>query len=422
MSDLLVENVILPDGDQGDVLILGGVIDRIGPGLIPPPGTPRLQGRGRLAIPGGVDMHVHFRTPGGEHKETLLTGALAAAKGGITTVGDMPNTSPPTTTLARLEEKIALAAGAAVQVLFNFGAEPGQVGQLDRAAAHPRVKAVKVYLGPTTGTGGVVADVADEYFQAAARLDLPVMVHAEDPALIQAAAGFHPPEAAYHHLLRPAEAELSSVRRALNLAARHGNRLYLCHITQAEVVELVEQSPIRDRVFVEVSPHHLLLSTQNMDEPLPNRLKVNPPLREEAQRQALWAMLAGRVDGLGSDHAPHTLAEKELPYSQAPSGLPGVEYLLPLALDWWASGEFDLARMAALTSGNVSRFLRLNKGRLAPGLDGDLVLVNTESRWHVAQGDDRVVSKCGWTPYAGRLMRTRPEVTVAGGRVVYSLK
>jgi dihydroorotase len=261
--------------------------------------------------------------------------------------------------------------------------------------------------------------VASQVFRLAAELDVPVMVHAEDIGTIERAAARYPHDVYHHDSLRPLQAELTAVDQALALAEEHGARLYICHVTSAKVLERVEASGIRGSVFVEVCPHHLLLSTQSIASPLENRYKVNPPLREEAERAALFAELTRRIDGLGSDHAPHTLGEKGHGYDEAPSGIPGVEYLLPLAVDWWRRGVFDLDRLVALTSGNVARFLGLSKGVLQPGADADLVLIDPERHWILGKDGDAVRSKCGWSPYLGRALRGRPEVTICGGRVVY---
>ncbi|MDH4120079.1 MAG: dihydroorotase family protein [Deltaproteobacteria bacterium] len=419
MNHLFVHHVELPSGGRGHLWLENGKIKAVGTDLSPPPGVPVEDGHGWLALPGAIDPHVHFRQPGGEHKETLLTGSAAALKGGVTTAADMPNTNPHTTTLAHVEQKAALSQGAGVNLLFNLGAEPGSLEQLPLAAAHPQVKALKIYLGPSTGTGGVKADFADEVFALAARLNKPVMVHAEDPEIIRQQSALHPHDVFHHHLIRSLEAELSAVTRALELAARHGTRLYLCHITSAQAVALAQAHPARDRVMVEACPHHLLLSVEGMADPVPNRFKVNPPLRPEALRAELWSKLAAGIDVLGSDHAPHTLAEKEQPYDLAPSGMPGVEYLLPLALNEWAQGTFSLERLMDLTSGNAARFLGLNKGKLAPGFDADLVLVDTHRRWRVGEDGDRPASLCGWTPYQGRVIRGRVERTLVGGVIVY---
>ncbi|HKI99874.1 MAG TPA: dihydroorotase family protein [bacterium] len=422
MSDLLIRNVRLPDGSAGSVRVHDGRIAALGPAVQATPEVPVLEGGGRLVLPGAIDMHVHFRQPGGEHKETLLSGARAAVKGGTTTCADMPNTSPRTTTLAALEAKVALAAGAPANLLFNFGAEPDNADEVRRAAAHPAVKALKIYMGPSTGQGGLPPDDVQAHFRLAAELDLPVMVHAEDLERIEANAARHPHDAYHHHLLRSSEGELAAVRQALDWAREYGVRLYLAHCTVPGAIRLAEESGIRERVFVEVCPHHLLLSVESIAPPVENRYKVNPPLRTEAERAELYACLGKGIDGLGSDHAPHTLAEKEQPYDQAPSGIPGVEYLFPLALDWWRRDAISLERLIALTSGNAARWFGMPKGAVAVGADADLVLMRPDAEWTIAEGDDQVASQCGWTVYGGRHLRGRPEVTLVSGRVVYDLK
>ena len=419
MADLLLSGVTLPEGNVADVRVAGGLIAAIGPGLDAPAGVPRVEGAGLLALPGAIDMHVHFRTPGGEHKETLLTGARAAVKGGTTTCADMPNTSPPTTTLEALEQKLTLAEGSPANLLFNFGAEPGNLAAVREASRHPAVKALKIYMGPSTGVGGLAPEAVEAHMRQAAELGLPVMVHAEDMEMIAANDAAFPHHARHHGDLRGLDAELSAVRHALVVARAHGTRLYLAHVTSDDVLQAVRQSGLGEQVLVEVCPHHLVLSSADIAEPAENRYKVNPPLRSPEERAALFAGLSGGIGCLGSDHAPHTMEEKERPYDDAPSGIPGVEYLLPFALTWWREGRISLERLIALTSANAAAYLGLNKGALAPGRDADIVLVDAEEQWRIGADGDAVASKCGWTPYAGMAMRGRPKITIVGGRVVH---
>lgn len=418
-DDLIIKGIRLPSGESSDILVGGGLIREVGPGLTAPEGAGRLEGGGRLALPACIDMHVHFRTPGGEHKETLLSGAEAAAKGGVATCADMPNTTPPTTTMERLRSKMALAGGAAANLLYNFGCEPDNLEQVALAAAEPQVKALKIYLGPTTGIGGLAPAAVEAHFRQAARLDLPVIVHAEDMESIAAAQGAFPHDVEHHCQLRSLEAELKGASQALGLAKSHGVRLYLAHCTSARVLELVRESGLGERALAEVCPHHLLLSTADIAPPAENRFKVNPPLRPPDEREALFAQLAQGVGCLGSDHAPHLMEEKERPYGEAPSGMPGVEYLLPIALNWWREGVITLERLIELTSARAARFFGLNKGLLEAGRDADIVLISPESQWRIGEGSDRIASRCRWSPYQGMAIRGRPEVTIAGGRITY---
>jgi dihydroorotase len=415
----MISDVRLPDGRTTDVLIRAGHIAEIAE-RIPASGCPTLAGRGRLLLPAGIDFHVHFRTPGATHKETLFSGARAAVKGGTATCGDMPNTQPPTTTWARLEEKVALTADLPAQVYCHFGAEPDNFAEVRRAAGHPRCKALKIFMGPSTGHGGLAPDAVAAHFRNAADAGLPGIVHAEDVDLIHAAAPRFPHDARHHGDLRPLAAELSAVRLALELAKRYPVRLCIAHTTSARVIELAEASGIRERIFIEAAPHHVLLASEGIVPPDDCRFKVNPPLRPEAERAALAARLAEGIDGLGSDHAPHTLAEKRQPYDDAPSGIPGVEYQFPLAISWWREGRISLPRLIELTSGAAARFFGLNKGRLAVGAEADLILVDPDAVSSVGRGEDRVASRCGYSLFEGMTLRGRVELTLVAGRVAWS--
>lgn len=420
MPTLLIENIRLPTGNLACIWIRQGRIAAVGARLEAPPQAARLDGRGWMALPAAIDLHVHFREPGEEHKETLWSGSRAAVKGGVATCGDMPNTRPPTTTLRALEDKLERAEGCPAHLYFHFGAEPDNLAEVRAAARHRRVKALKVFMGPSTGHGGLAPEVVEAHFRQCAEIGLPVIVHAEDLDVIQGQAGRHAPQAARHGNWRPLEAELAAVRQALALAAKYPVRLCLAHNTSARVVELAERSGIRERVFVEAAAHHLVLAAEQIVPPEDNRYKVNPPLRPEFERAALFRRLADGIDGLGSDHAPHTLAEKAQPYLQAPSGIPGVEYQFPLALSWWRQGHIALERLMDLTSGNAARFFGLNKGALEPGKDADIVLVDPDARWTIGADGDAVASKCGWTLYDGMAVHGRVEATIAAGRVVWT--
>lgn len=429
-----------PDGTAGEIAVVDGRIAQLGAQVHPPAGAHRVEGRGRLILPGAVDPHVHFRCPGEEHKETLHSGAEAAVKGGVTTCMDMPNTYPPTTTVQALEAKLRLGEGAACHLYYHFGAAVGNLEQVRLAVRYPQVRAMKIYLGPSTAQEALSPEWIRRHMRQAAELGLPVIVHAEDPAWLAAHRNHWPADVYHHAALRGLEAELLAVEQVLHWSEEYGTQLCLAHVTSPHVVEAVlrHERPLAQveafhpnsaalpkldvrTVWLEACPHHLVYATVDIAPPLENRYKVNPPLRDPAQREGLCAALrAGQIAFLGSDHAPHTLQEKQGDYTQAPSGMPGVEYLFPWALRWWRAGWWDTTRLIALSAGMAATCFGLsNKGRLVPGADADLVLVNEQRPWRAACGTDRVWSRCAWTPYEGQAFPARPEMTIVAGRVVW---
>ncbi len=399
-----------------------GRIDRIDPHLRVPSQTPLLKANGRLLLPAALDGHVHFRTPGAEHKETLLSGTQAAVQGGVALCADMPNTMPRTTTLQALQQKIHLAQGAPCHLLFHFGAEADNLDQVRQAAKLDCVKALKIYMGPSTGQGGLAPEHVEKHFANAADIGLPVIVHAEDLEWIVSHAQEEAnPDVKAHHRLRGLQAELNAVSQALEWATRYQAKLHLAHSTSAQVVELAAKSGLGKNVLVEACPHHLALSVEDIAPPQENRYKVNPPLRPRSEQQALFACLPKGIDCLASDHAPHTLQEKQTPYAQAPSGIPGVEHLFPLGITWWQQGKISLERLIDLSSANLARFWGLNKGVVAEQADADLVLLDPHKNWRIGRGEEgRIASKCAWSVYDGWEMRGKIEATIVSGKVVYS--
>ncbi len=382
-----------------DILIQGEWIVAVGPGL-DAAGAEVLHCAGLVALPGGIDAHVHLREPGAEHKEDFTTGTCAALAGGFTTVLDMPNTPVPTTTLEAFRAKAALAeAKACCDVGLFFGATPTNT---DEAAKATQAIGLKVYMGSSTGDL-LVADLADQlrvFEQYPA--DRMLAVHAEDEDAVRLfSTGERRP---------PICAELS-VSRALALARYTGRRLHICHASTA--VELAAIGLARSqgvRVTVEVSPHHLYLS-RDVETRLEARAVMNPPLRRQADRDGLWQAL-DQVDLIASDHAPHTPAEKAGP--KPPSGVPGLETTLPLLLDSVAAGSLPLARLVELIGSGPARVFGLpHKGRLAPGHHADITLVDLNRRTTLGE---RLYTKCGWTPFEGMTVRGSIARVILRGR------
>jgi len=370
---------------------------------------------GLHVLPGIIDSHVHFREPGLEHKEDLSSGSRGAVLGGVTAVVEMPNTVPPTTSPEALLDKLDRASGRVFcDIGFFAGATPGNVGRLAELESSPGCAGIKLFMGRSTGGLLVDSDAAiRDVLRAATRR---VAVHAEDEARLVEREQLRGSDPARHPVWRDAESARLATERVLRLAIETGCRLHLLHVTTAEELELLARH--RDVASVEVTPQHLLLSAPDCYRELGSRAQMNPPIREERHARALWeGVLGKRVDTIASDHAPHTLEEKARPYPESPSGMPGVQTLLPLMLDAANAGRIGLERVAELCSAGPARVLGLRgKGRLEVGADADLTVVDM-ARTRVLE-DGWIASRCGWTPFAGRRLRGWPRLTILAGRVV----
>ena len=371
--------------------------------------------KGLTTIPALIDPHVHFRAPGGEEKEDWKSGAIAALHGGVTTVCDMPNNTPPCTSLEALLEKKKLidaqlkSVDIPLRYELYFGADKTRFDEIGAASKHCR--ALKIFMG--CSTGGLVIDTdeaLDEAFACAAKAGMLVAVHAEDEALLelkrQEFANSTDPAA--HSLMRPREAAIKATAKALKLARRHNTPLYILHMSTKEEVELVRAAKKQGlEVYAEVTTHHLFLSDQDYAH-YGTFVQMNPPLRSKEDQEALWEGIRdGTIDTIGTDHAPHTVADKQLPFGQAPSGIPGVEFRLPLMLNAVHEGRLTLERLIELTHTNPRKNFKLPE-------NDDVVLVDLDKELVVT--DEMVKSKCGWTPYKGRKLRGWPEYVVLGGR------
>lgn len=354
-----------------------------------------------IALPALIDPHVHFRTPGQEYKEDWRSGALAAFRGGISTVFDMPNNIPPCVTLQRIQEKKKLIDSQLqlpLRYALYLGADREHLDEIEQAKSE--VIGIKVFMASSTGTLLIDDDeVLDEVFKKAAQQGLVVAVHAEDEETLR----LHRRETrdvADHSKMRPNLAAAIAVERAIEKAKKYRTRLYILHMSTKEEVVLVERAKKEGvDLFAEVTPHHLFLSEEDYPR-WKTLVQMNPPLRSKADQEALWDGIArGVIDTIGTDHAPHTFEEKRLPFGQAPSGIPGVETLLPLMLDAVNKGWLTLDRLSALTYYNICKIFRL------PFHD-DVVWVDMDLEKEVSV--QNLQSKCQWTPYEGRRLKGWP--------------
>ncbi len=391
------------------------------PALQPGPDERVLEAGELWLLPGMIDSQVHFREPGLEHKEDLETGSRAAIAGGVTSFLEMPNTRPATIDRAALEDKLERAADHAwADHGFFIGATPDNAPELPALERLPGVPGIKIFMGSSTGT--LLVDEDEALRAVLASGTRRVAVHAEDePRLrrLKKELGPQVDHARWHPRLRDPECARLAVERLVGLAREAGRPIHVLHTNSLQEMELLAPYAGDDRVTVETTPQHLLLTAPECYDRLGSHAQMNPPLREKEHAAALWrALEAGVIDVIGSDHAPHTLEEKKRPYPQSPSGMPGVETVLPVLLDCVQQGRLKLADLVRLYCETPARLYGIrSKARLEPGHDADLVLVDPKERWTVRGVE--LQSRAGWTPWEGHELQGRVHSTLLRGRVVY---
>ncbi|MCE3237523.1 MAG: allB [Gammaproteobacteria bacterium] len=363
------------------------------------------------ALPALIDPHVHFRTPGHEYKEDWCTGAKAAIQGGYTTVFDMPNTLPPTVTEDYLQKKKALINQQLQEVniplryqLF-FGADKHHLDEIVKVK--DAIIGIKVFMGCSTGNLVIDDDESlEKVFRIAADNDLLVAVHAEDEHLLQQRKLQFQDRKDYavHSEIRNVMVACRAVKKAIALTERYHTRLYILHVSSSDEIRLIDHAKQAGLpVYAETTPHHLFLDTASYST-LKGRAVVNPPLRLASNRAALFeAIHAGIIDTIGSDHAPHTPAEKERAYGECPSGMPGIETTLSLLLNAHYENLLSLEEIVSLTSKRAREIFNLPK-------NNDLVLVDLKKE--ILISEKNLKTKCGWSPYAGQILH---------GAAVYTL-
>ncbi|MCI0752401.1 dihydroorotase [Teichococcus vastitatis] len=406
---------VLPWGEaRADVGVRGGRIALIGDlGAATAPEV--LECRGLHVLPGLIDPHVHLRDPGDPAVETIPTGTRAAILGGITAVFDMPNTTPAITSQEALETKRAYIQGKAwCDIGFYVGAGKGNIAALAELELEPDVCAIKVFAGSSTGDLLVEDDATLERVMRSGRRR--VAYHSEDEYRLQerkplyAAGGPHK----LHAEWRDVECALLGTRRLMALAHETGRPAHILHVSTAEELDYLRD--FRDIATVELLVNHLSQTDEAYDR-LGGYAVMNPPIREARHMAAAWAAVAdGRVDCIGSDHAPHSRANKEKPWPQTAAGLTGVQTLVPIMLDHVNAGRLSLTRLVDLMADGPARvYGALNKGRLVAGYDADFTVVDMKHRRTIE--NSWIASPCGWTPFDGQTVTGWPVMTVIRGHV-----
>ncbi|MGX1100106.1 dihydroorotase [Amorphus sp. MBR-141] len=405
--------VVTPSGrEEADVGVIGGRIAAIGT-LSATVASETIDCRGLHILPGVIDSQVHFREPGLEHKEDLESGARAAVLGGVTGVFEMPNTAPNTTTAETLADKVRRGTGRmSCDFAFWVGATAENIDALPALERLPGSAGIKIFMGSSTGTLLVEDDATlDKVMRAISRR---CAVHAEDEPRLRDRKGLRVEgDPTSHPVWRDPEAALMATRRLVGAARKAGRRVHVLHISTAEEMDYLVDH--KDVATLEVTPNHLTLTVDEDSARLGSLMQMNPPVRDASHRERIWAAIRdGLVDVLGSDHAPHTLDEKAAPYPGSPSGMPGVQTLVPVMLDHVANGRLTLERFVDLTSAGPQRIFGIaRKGRIALGYDADFTIVDLKRRETIT--NDWIATKAGWTPYDGRTVTGWPVGTIVRG-------
>ena len=405
-----------------DVVIRGSRIDRVGMGPVPADAQV-VDLAGCHLLPGLIDDQVHCREPGLTHKATLASESLAALCGGVTSFLEMPNTNPPTTDRAALAEKKRIAAATChVNYGFYLGATNTNLEEIRRVGP-AEACGIKVFMGASTGNMLVDDPATLEAIFSESRL--PVATHCEDSPMIWEAErrareryGDAVPMSA-HPEIRSAEACFKSSSLAVGLARRHGTRLHVLHLSTARELELFDAGPVAGkRITAEACVHHLWFEESSYAE-LGTRIKCNPAIKTQADREALRnAVRDDVVDVIATDHAPHTLAEKSRSYFEAPSGLPLVQHSLAMLLEQHRQGIFSLERIVEKAAHNPATLFGMrDRGFVREGYFADLVAVDLAAKTHVDAAQIRY--KCGWSPFEGMDFHSRVVLTVLNGVIVY---
>ncbi len=398
-----------------DIGVISGKIAAIGQ-LSSHNSTQVLDCTGLTILPGFIDSQVHFREPGLEHKEDFNTGSRGAIKGGITAVFDMPNTKPAITNLKTWQQKIDCANNNFwCDYAFYMGASLHNIEDLSQLETLAGCCGTKIFMG--SSTGDLLVDQLEGLKKILLKLKRNVAVHSEDESLLLSRSNLRQkglPQT--HSLWRNEEVALTSTQNLLKLAREASKKVHVLHVSTESEIELLAKN--RDIATVEVTPQHLTLSEPEAYEALGTFAQMNPPIRTKRHQEALWkALNSGAVDVLGSDHAPHTREEKEKEYPLSPSGMPGVQTLLPIMLDHVHHQRLSLFRLVELMAETPASIFQLkNKGSICLGRDADFTIVDLKKKWKIE--NSWLESKCGWSPFEDKAITGYPTATIIRGHIV----
>ena len=413
----LIKNGLLVNSNEitkNDILIDNGKIDKIGD-LSDLSCNNIIDASNKYVLPGLIDPQVHFRDPGFPDKEDLKTGSMAAAAGGITTFFEMPNTNPSTTTIERLNQKFETASKKSiVNYSFFFGATPENLDEIKRLK---NICGLKIFMG--SSTGNLLVDNYDDLDKIFAACDRVIAVHAEDEQILrESSKTIEGNDFTHHPVARPVEAAVKATSQAIELALKYNKRLHVLHLSTAEEVQMIRNHKSSKLITCETTPQHLLMKSPDIYKEIGSFAQMNPPIRSERHQKELWkGLMDGTIDCIATDHAPHTLEEKKLPYGQAPAGMPGVETSMPLMLNEVNKGRIKIQQVVKWMCENPALVYKIkNKGFLKPGYDADITIVDMNLS-KIIDGS-KMQSKCGWSAFDGTKTTGWPIKTIVNGNIV----
>ena len=411
---------------ESDILIEGSFITKISESISPNfPNTKIIDAEGNFIIPGLIDDQVHFREPGLTHKGDIYSESRAAVAGGITSYFEMPNTKPNTTTTEQLKNKFDLAKDNSIaNFSFMFG---GTNSNLDEILKNntKEIPAIKLFLG--SSTGNMLVDDLDSLENIFSNVEIPIAVHCEDEKTVKENLKMHIDNFGddipinYHPKIRSEEACFISSSMAVNLAKKTGARLHVFHLSTAKELELFSnQIPLsQKKITSEVCIHHLTFSDEDYDK-FGSRIKWNPAIKTSNDREKLWEALNNDlIDVVATDHAPHTIYEKQNPYTSCPSGGPLVQHSLVSMLDGYHNEKITLENIVQKMCHNPAILFDIDKrGFIREGFYADLVIFDIKNPWKVSK--DNLMYKCNWSPFENKSFRSRVLHTLVNGNIVFS--
>ena len=402
--------------EKTDIALVDNKIKKIG--KVEANGAKVFDASDKLVLPGIIDTQTHFREPGSTDKEDLESGSRAAVLGGVTSVFEMPNTNPPTSNLVEFNKKLNLAKKRMhCNYAFYFGATPENIVQLSKLKGLKGCCGVKLFAGSSTGK--LLVDKEADIEKVISQSDRIVSIHSEDEEILKLRKKFIKEGDVHSHSeWRNSECAISSTRRVVKIAERYNKQIHVLHVTTKDEVDFLAMH--KKNVTFEITPQHLTLYAPDCYDKLGTFAQMNPPIRTKEHYDRLWAAVKNSVvDVLGSDHAPHSKEDKNKKYPASPSGMPGVQTILPVMLNHVNNEKLSLNQLIKLMCENPCKIFGIkNKGFIKETFDADLTIVDMNKVQTIK--DDMIASKCGWTPFNNFTVKGFPVATIINGKVVMS--